>query len=357
MNTGDEAPPVRSQPGVSGPAPLRVADAAGGTEPGVLTDVVFEKDVRRSARAVAIIIAFVCALITAIVVLVLTCPFTIVPGGRPGEIAVCSALVVAMILLFASWLRKRARVLVREAIAGAAHCGVAPAMHHMLDGMCGLDAGAGLRAMLDSLVGQGHTGTTLRICKTNEMLVLEPLTYPFEPQPLNEMHSALMRQQIAEGGRATGQAPSAARSFARNVALKGGWALLVIIGFEWVAALIKAIAQRTITWHLLLFSLALLILALAPANRVFTHQWFVVPGEIILRTAGWLQSRWSLHLFERRRSVLCVSHWSRNVWRADIADAETSSDCNLTRDEAEFLLRAWLSSLPPPPIERLTDLQ
>ncbi len=132
---------------------------------------------------------------------------------------------------------------------------------------------------------------------------------------------------------------------------------MVLLGFEWVLALIKATAQRTVTWPLLAFSLALLIMAWMPPNWGFTRQWFVVPGAIVLRKFGWLQRRWNLQLFERCQSVVCVSHWSRNIWSATVADTRASFSRYLTRDEAEFLLRAWLSPLPPPAVERLADLR
>ena len=109
-------------------------------------------------------------------------------------------------------------------------------------------------------------------------------------------------------------------------------------------------------WQLLLYTLVLLLLLFGPANREFNQQWFIVPGGIVQRKAGWLQSRWKLHLFERRASALCVSHWWRKIWAVHVVDAQASARRMLTRTEAEFLLRAWLSPLPPPPLERLSDL-
>jgi hypothetical protein len=244
-----------------------------------------------------------------------------------------------------------------QAIAGVARHDLAAAVYKMLDGMRGMDAGAGLRAMLDSLVGQGHTAITLRIGRTNEMAALEPLAFPFEPQPLNEMHSALIREQTGDATRASGLAPGPAGWIRRNLVLKGSQVLLVIFGANWVLALVDAIEARTITWRLPVLSFALVALIFGPANPESSRQWFVVPGAIVLRKAGWLQRRWTMHLFERSSSVLCVSQWGRNLWRAHIADGQTDSSRALTKAEAEFLLRAWLSLLPPPALERMPDLQ
>jgi hypothetical protein len=337
MSGGGEAPPV------SGFA----------AEPGLLTDVVFEDYVGHLKRFIPVLMGITFALIA---VFSATCLSTIAPWGRPAWIALCFAPPLAMgLLLIIRW-QKRAQAIAREAVAAVAHDGVAGAIRGVLDRTHAMSVAAGLHATLSLLAQQGHAGTTLRICKTNEMVVLDPLTYPFEPQPLNEMHSALIRQQSAEGENAPGQAASAARSFARNVALKGGWLMLVIVGFDWVLALKEAIVQRAITWHLMVFSLLLLMLAFMPA-RWGTRQWFVVPGGVVLRKSGWRQRRWHLKLFVRCQSVLCVSHWTRNIWSVTAANARTSFSRNLTRTEAEFLLRAWLSPLPPPPVERLADLQ
>jgi hypothetical protein len=333
MNTGDRAPSV----------------SGFGAEPGALTDVVFDRYVGYSNRAIATAagIAFF-FMITLIAILV--------PGGFATRFGVCCAVALGAVLLVGSSRQKRAQTMAQHAVAAVARDGIASAMRGLLDSAHGMAVATTLHAALSLLAGQGKGGTTLRICRAAEMVELEPLTYPFEPQPLNEMQSVLIRQQSANGEHAPGQAASAARSFARNVALKGGWFILVIVGFDWVWALKESIVRRAITWQLMAFSLALLMLAFMPA-RWGTRQWYVVPSALVLRKSGWWQRRWRLELFERCHSVLCVSHWTRNIWSVTVANARTSVSRDLTRTEAGFLLRAWLSPLSPPPIERLVDLQ
>jgi hypothetical protein len=63
-----------------------------------------------------------------------------------------------------------------------------------------------------------------------------------------------------------------------------------------------------------------------------------------------------LHLFRRESSVLIVKNGSRQLWTAYVADDKEHQMARMTTREAVMLLRAWLSPLPTPPLERLSDL-
>ncbi len=186
MNTGDEVPPVRPPPSAGGSA----------VEPGALTDVVFDGYVGYSNRAirVAIAIAFFFILILLAVM---------VPGGFTTRFAVCCVAALAAVLLIASWRQKRARTMAQETVAAVSHEGVASAMRSMLDSTHGISVASGLHATLSLLAEQGHGRTTLRICKTNEMVALEPLTYPFEPaaerDALGAHPTAVRRGRVCTG--------------------------------------------------------------------------------------------------------------------------------------------------------------
>ena len=75
-----------------------------------------------------------------------------------------------------------------------------------------------------------------------------------------------------------------------------------------------------------------------------------------MRKTGWRQSAWSLHLFRRDASVLLVHEFRSRQWFCVVADADAAERTWVTKDEAHFLLRAWLSPVEAPPLERLTDL-
>ncbi len=85
-------------------------------------------------------------------------------------------------------------------------------------------------------------------------------------------------------------------------------------------------------------------------------QWLLVPGGVLVRKAVRRSTRSRLHLFDRRRSTLCLSQYRRQRWLVVAADAEECEQTLATDREAHFLLRAWLSPLEPPPADRLTDL-
>ena len=83
----------------------------------------------------------------------------------------------------------------------------------------------------------------------------------------------------------------------------------------------------------------------------------MVPGGLIIRKAGLLDRRWKVHLLEPANSILLVFQAGRRQWIACAATEDFFDRVVMTKREADFLLRAWLSPLSPPPVEKLTDLQ
>ena len=54
--------------------------------------------------------------------------------------------------------------------------------------------------------------------------------------------------------------------------------------------------------------------------------------------------------------VLGLKRLHQRIWRVCLVDKDRSERTVVTKNEADILLRGWLSPLGPPPIERLTDL-
>ena len=86
------------------------------------------------------------------------------------------------------------------------------------------------------------------------------------------------------------------------------------------------------------------------------QQWLLVPGGLASRRARFRRRDWELHLFQRESSVLIVSNPWRHLWWAYVADHQTVQMAGMTPRETVMLLRAWLSPLPSPPLEQLSDL-
>ena len=86
----------------------------------------------------------------------------------------------------------------------------------------------------------------------------------------------------------------------------------------------------------------------------------MIPGGLVLRTAGLLDDSWQLERFAACDCVLCtystyVEH--RLVWVVVIADRNDTWRLTVSPYELGLVLQAWLSPLPPPAVDRLTDLQ
>lgn len=193
---------------------------------------------------------------------------------------------------------------------------------------------------------------------------IQPLEVPFEPQPLNEAESATMRLTArTDSPDATVEdnphTSELSRKVRRNVALAGGWVAAIPLVIFWLMAAVDAMHQRKITMRLLFWTAISIATIFIPRRTKWSQQWLVVPGGVILRKTGWLKPAASLHLFDRIASVLCLVPQTKRMdqWIVAVADRESWAYTIATRLEADFLLRAWLSPVPPPPLERLSELQ
>jgi hypothetical protein len=82
----------------------------------------------------------------------------------------------------------------------------------------------------------------------------------------------------------------------------------------------------------------------------------VVPGGLLFRELARRSGTWNLHVFDRRKSVLIAHRGNFNRWTISVGDNDQRRQITVTQNEADLLLRAWLSPIPPPPVEQLSDL-
>lgn len=85
------------------------------------------------------------------------------------------------------------------------------------------------------------------------------------------------------------------------------------------------------------------------------NQWFILPGGLLLRRAGWRRNRVRLQSFECSKCTLAACQLTRHAYSIAVSDGKTTQSLVATRRELEILLRAWLSPLEPPPLTRLSD--
>lgn len=336
-----------------------------------ITEIQFDHPLGRSAIEISIIVA---GLISAVAFLMVVTIVARLPRSAFAMlVAVGAVLVVGAMILFHQ-ARRRGVQRVVERILGPTDRGVpdvGATTRAVLPHIRGKQYRHGLEALARGLALRGAGGATLRIAAAPAGPI-EPLVVPFEPQPLDETLSGLMRAGGGDdppgpGGAASPPA-SRARPLAgvvpaglhRNIILKGGWVLVIIFAVNWALAALDAWRHRRwlhptfVLWSL---GLAAMIFIPVGARLTSSRQWFLVPGGLLLRSAGWRQRGWTLHVFERSRSVLCLCRSRRNQgWAVSVSDGRESGTTLATPYECEFLLRAWLSPLPPPPLEKLGDL-
>jgi hypothetical protein len=316
---------------------------------GELTDVTITKRLNQAGRDTPLMLGF--ALMMGISVAIARLSFS--ATGRVGMFVVIVGTVATVSLalpLAGRWSARR----VRRCAASADPQDVADDLPKLIDAARGLGVPAGLRAVAAVVHERGGAGKSIRIVRSAfPQPQPEPLDVPFQPQPLNEAHTAL---PCAGGGAGDSTASTQRSEFRRRVLLRGGWWVFALGVIPAALQLLASVFRKDVADVLMLATLVALLL-FAPVDWRFNRQWFLVPGGVVLRKAGWRSARWTLHLFERTSSVLFVGMSARTQWLAAVADGKEASHLQVTPAEADLLLRAWLSSVPPPPIETLSDLE
>ena len=217
------------------------------------------------------------------------------------------------------------------------------------------------------LAANKRLGQALRLCPTKSATPLKPFDMVFDPQSLDQTGETF-RQLEETGGEPPDDAANVSSEASaddstwlkvkRNVVLRGGWIIAGIFLFNVLLHAWRSFVEGRVQPNLILW-IAFLSLTLFGASGATQSrkQWFVVPGGLIVRKAGRLDRRWKVHLLEPASSVLMVFQAGRHQWIVCAAAEDFSDRVVVTKREADFLLRAWLSPLSPPPVEKLTDLQ
>lgn len=288
------------------------------------------------------------------------------------QVIVGAALLALFSLLSALMLRSQKRNVdrVRRALEESAGSPIETRISQILGITRSLYPQVMIRKAARTLVAEGCVATAIRIASVGQATRIKPIAVPFEPRRFDELaeldsaESSQTKTETDNNGDARDRERAAdpasiPRGIHRNLILKGGWILLAILGIHWVARAIESSQRRTITANFMLMTVAMLAFLLVPVGHscVTARQWLAVPGGIVLRKGKWLKRRWDLHLFDRRKSVLFVYRYTRRQWVLTIADQDAYENVIGTKQELDAVLRAWLSPLPPPTLEQLSDLR
>jgi len=214
------------------------------------------------------------------------------------------------------------------------------------------------RSACKALAAVGKTGVVIRGFLEAAHAPVEPIEVPFEPVPLDQ--SDRMFSGLESGP--SEKTPRAKTGWARRVELFGGrWVVMLIALGIAVQGLVHWI-QGTLmapTFWIVIVCLALPLFGLGGVGAWRRNkQCLLVPGGLAIRkTSRKAKGKWNVHLFTRTAGVLFVRERTNHQWLVCVAEDDVDDYFIVTRAEVDMLLRAWLSPLPAPPIERLSDLE
>lgn len=273
--------------------------------------------------------------------------------------------IVAVLLILAIHGRRRADRLIARHIAEASDTR-ALAMR-LIDHVTGFAPQLALKRLAAALAKHSRTGQAIVYYHKQCPVAPDPLMQVFEPRLIDESDEAfdeLDRAQSGSGGAqettpGASDAALARRRFSRNIRLMGGGLVFAVFALNLLSNVVSAVEAGRLTLELYFWvGLTLLLLLLIPqAHMLESRQWLLVPGGLMLRSAGWRDRAVRLHVFDRRTSALVAAEMWKDVWCVAVADGRANEVTSMTSREFELFLRAWQSSLEPPPLTRLSDFR
>lgn len=204
-----------------------------------------------------------------------------------------------------------------------------------------------------------HPGRVIRFMPTSDLRPIAPLAVPIEPMLINDRDANF--GQLADEpapppkpGRLVPHPLPEKKSALTTIFYTPVGSILGIIG---ALALFNVVTRNVgpawLQWTILpiasgLFA-GLILMARRPQSR--GEFWFIVNAAIIVRRRG------TLAIFRRSECALIVDYPSASAGRLLVSNGTQTRTYPVTPREATATLRAWLSPLPPPSIDQLSDLQ
>ncbi|OWY71852.1 hypothetical protein B7486_09335 [cyanobacterium TDX16] len=224
--------------------------------------------------------------------------------------------------------------------------------------------------LLAELVAHRAGVSAMRVHWTQKPTAIEPLIVSFTPASLNEsdeqfvqLADATSKQESAQEKpdgdlRVAPEDSAIGRLLRRNLRLKGGRLMLGILVFNFVFAAIEAYGRWRLTFGLVMWSatIAMYLFASPTGGPLRSKEWLIVPGGLLLRKQGKDRTKSDLDLFSPQSSMLLALQTRKETWSVIVTDGNRKESVILTSHEADMALRAWLSPIPPPSVEKLVDL-
>lgn len=211
----------------------------------------------------------------------------------------------------------------------------------------------------------------IRIHWSDAISPIVPLAVNFTPVCLNESDAQFVqladaisegpdRQvQIGGGLRTTAEETAMGRRFRRNLRLVWAWPGLLIFLWVFLSQAIQSFKQRTITFAFGLYvGLVVAKLTIGAAGGLFESplEWLIVPGGLLRRKQAKDATRSDIELLTPYTAMVVAVQTRKQAWTVFVTEASRNQTLLLTTTETELLLRAWLSPIPPPSVDKLIDL-
>ena len=194
-----------------------------------------------------------------------------------------------------------------------------------------------------------------------------PIDVPFEPIQLDEVDQAffdlgesISPQSELTSGRASNHSADdqLMRRFRRFAKMPG--LLIITIGLiiQFVGFSMLLLESGVIDWRFGLWGILVVMMGwiFFRGYGVDPTLWWLVPGGLIRRTPRKRSASSEVHLFHHECSVLLFRPQSKHLWTMIVSDAATFGTVLVSELEMDMALRAWLSPIPPPSVEKLVDL-
>lgn len=209
------------------------------------------------------------------------------------------------------------------------------------------------------MVREGMAGRAIRVCTADDVVAIAPVASVFEPVKLDSMDEGFQRfVEAIDFERAGDSAPSGS---ARRWSLQSDRLGRIMVDIFTVAFSIVMMLNAGGLAPKVIGGSILLVWVGVQCERVLLdeRQLYLVPGGVLVRKSRGVGKVWRRRLFSRNDSVLVVWRGKRGEgrgWRALLRSGLGQALIGLNGIECEVLLRAWLSDVPTPGLERLGDL-
>lgn len=206
---------------------------------------------------------------------------------------------------------------------------------------------------------RGVCGQAVRTWWSTQPQPIVPIGVNFEPKPLDESEPVFqdLREGVIAGTLASDRTVGLVK---RNITLSGGWPAVLGIGVSFMFAIFGGllVSGGSMVTFVKFIGVVVLIFLLRffRLGAVMTSR-LIVPGGLLCRRSLKRRRDQGIRVYARSDSILWVARITPQIWSIVVARGNQHEHFRATNVEADMLLRAWLSPIDPPPLERLRDFE